>query len=202
MPDWMSEYHRVSAAYEEEFRRNRQLHGTRIRCERGCSECCHQLFQITELEAVEISRGVRSLPPEQAEVLRARADAYLSARKVLTGAPDEPEAWGSLPPPGSRLACPALDEGACAIYPHRPLICRKFGIPLWNPDRPGRVYACALNFREGDEIADGQLIQIQTALHVDWKGVQAAYSRAGQWRDPDALTVARAIVEDFSERVS
>jgi hypothetical protein len=74
-------------------------------------------------------------------------------------------------------------------------------MPLWNPDRPGRVHACELNFKAGEEIEDGQLIQIQTGLHGQWKALQAEYNQRGGCRDAKAITVARAILEDFSEWV-
>ncbi|MEZ5398064.1 MAG: hypothetical protein R2729_00260 [Bryobacteraceae bacterium] len=152
------------------------------------------MFQITEIEAAAVSVAVREMPEERAARLRARARVYREQRARMTGAE---ETWGSLPPEGSRLACPALEDGACAIYEHRPLICRKFGIPLWNPDRPGRVYACELNFRPGDAIEDGALIQIQTGLHERAKQLQRDYNEAGGYRDAEPLNVARAMVEDF-----
>ncbi|MCS7026508.1 MAG: YkgJ family cysteine cluster protein [Bryobacteraceae bacterium] len=186
-------------AVEEEFERNRRLHGERIHCRAGCSDCCHQLFQITEIEAAWISQGVKSLPEEKRSQLQARASSYLQERAKLVAVNGEPEAWGALPPPGTRLACPALEEGKCAIYEYRPLICRKFGIPLYNPDKPGRVFACELNFRPGEAIEDGQLVQIQTAIHQQWKQVQADYNEAGLRRDERPITVARALLEDFAE---
>ena len=192
-------YQEICSRVAEEFRRNRNLHGDRIQCRPGCSDCCHQLFQITEIEAAEVSRAVNEMPAAQRVSLREKAAVYLEDRKHLVSDQGEPEAWGSLPPPGTRLACPALDEdGVCTIYEHRPLICRKFGIPLWNPDRPGRVYACELNFQPGEEIVDPELIQIQTSIHQDWKQAQADYNNAGGRRDPDPITVARALIEDFS----
>ena len=191
----IGQYRNICNAYAEEFARNRRLHPGRIQCRAGCSDCCHQLFQITEIEAVEVSRGVGLLPEEARQRLQAKARVYLTERASIRV---EPAAWGSLPPPGARLACPALEGGVCSIYEHRPLICRKFGIPLWNPDKPGRVYACELNFREGEEIVDGQLIQIQTELHRQWKTVQADYNARGGRRVESPLTVARAIMEDFT----
>jgi len=192
-------YRIICSRVEEEFRRNRMLHGERILCRAGCADCCHQLFQITEIEAAEISKAVKQMQADKRDGLREKAVLYLSHRRQLVSMQGEPEAWGSLPPPGTRLACPALTEdGTCSIYEHRPLICRKFGIPLWNPDRPGRVYACELNFRPGEEIDDPDLIQIQTAIHQDWKQVQADYNQAGGRRDPEPITVARALIEDFS----
>lgn len=192
-------FERICNRIDEEFSRNRRLHGERIGCRRGCSDCCHQLFQITEIEAAVISKAVRGLPGEEFERLRARSAAYLEARTELAASKGVTEAWGSLPPPGSRLACPALrEDGGCGIYEARPLICRKFGIPLWNPDRPGRVHACELNFRPGEAIEDPDLIQIQTGLHEEVKAMQAEWNRRGLPRVAEPLTVARAVVEDFS----
>lgn len=193
-----SNFRQISALWEEEFARNRRLHGHRIQCRPGCSDCCSQLFQITEIEAAEVSRGVRELPEPQRRRLEDRARAYRAERAGIVSRQGEPEAWGSLPPPGARLPCPALEGGVCVIYAHRPLICRRFGIPLWNPDRPGRVYACELNFRDGEEIEDPQLIRIHTDLHQRWKRAQEQYNEAGGFRDREPITVARAILEDFS----
>jgi Fe-S-cluster containining protein len=195
-------YSAISNEVEEEFARNRRLHGGRIQCRPGCTDCCHQLFQITEIEAASISRAVTTLPGDLQARLRERAREYLTRRTQLVAATGEPEAWGSLPPPGTRLLCPALEDGACQIYASRPLICRKFGMPLFNPDRPGRVFACELNFREGDEIEDAQLIQIQTGIHQRWKQLQGAYNAMGLPRETEPISVARAIVEDFSALVS
>lgn len=192
-------YRKICTGWAEEFSRNRRLHGDRIQCRLGCSDCCSQLFQITEIEAAEVSRGVRALPPALRHELEARAHTYTEERVRLVSSQGEPEAWGNLPPPGTRLPCPALRDGACSIYEHRPLICRRFGVPLWNPDRPGRVYACELNFRDGEEIVDPQLIQIHTGLHEQWKDAQREYNENGGWRDPEPITVARAILEDFSD---
>jgi Fe-S-cluster containining protein len=195
---WLDAWKSACAEVDAEFERNRRLHGDRIHCRAGCSDCCHQLFQITEMEAAAISAGVAKMPAETRERLRDRAAAYLDRRRALVAGIGEQEAWGQLPPPGARLPCPALDDGACALYEHRPLICRKYGIPLWNPDRPGRVYACSLNFGDGDEIVDPDLITIQTGIHTRWKQAQALYNQRGGLRDPHPITVARAIVEDFS----
>ena len=189
-------YPDLLADWDDEFARNRRLHGERIHCRAGCSDCCGQLFQITEPEAAMVWHGIAELPPETAGRIRARARQYMGDREDLVRRNGEPsEAWGSLPPPGSRLACPALEDGVCQIYSHRPLICRKFGVPLWNPDRPGRVYACELNFREGEAIEDPDLIQIQTGLHTRWKRVQSEYNERGGERDSKPITIARAILE-------
>ena len=190
-------FQRICNAIGEEFARNRALHGARIRCGPGCTDCCSQLFQITEIEAAVLSAGVRTLPETQQKKLWERAAAYSEARARLVAVKGEQEAWGGLPPEGTRLACPALEDGVCTVYEWRPFICRKYGMPLWNPDKPKNVFACERNFRAGEEIEDGRLIQIQTGLHEAQKAAQREWDREGCVRDSRPLTVARAIVEDL-----
>jgi Fe-S-cluster containining protein len=196
----MSEYDdylRVAGEWEVEFVRNRARHGERIHCRKGCCDCCSQLFQITEIEAAYISRGVKLLPENRQTELKKRAQEYQKQREKLLESRSIPDAWGTLPPPGLRLPCPALEDGACSIYEHRPLICRKYGIPLYNPRKPDRIFACELNFQPGEEIQDNQLVQIQTELFNHWAEVQRDYNARGGIRDLKPLTVARAILEDL-----
>lgn len=190
-------YLKIAAEWEAEFARNKKVYGETIHCRKGCSDCCSQMFQITELEAAYISRAVKDLPPDLLQRLVERAREYLPRRDKLLESRNVPDAWGNLPPPGLRLPCPALEDGACQIYSHRPLICRKYGVPLYNPSKPDRIFACELNFQPGEEIEATELVQIQTGIHDRWAGVNAEYNRRGGRRDPKPLTVARAILEDF-----
>lgn len=190
---------RIAAAWEAEFDRNKRLHGAKIQCRRGCTDCCHHLFQITELEAAFISHAVKSLPSDKRLAMEERSHRYTEDREKLLTERQVPDAWGSLPPLGLRLACPALEDGVCQIYEHRPLICRKYGMPLYNPRKPDRVFACELNFQPGEEILDSQLVQINTDLYDDAVEVQTEYDRQGGRRDAKPLNVARAILEDFEE---
>ncbi|MGH9395265.1 MAG: YkgJ family cysteine cluster protein [Terriglobia bacterium] len=192
-----SEYLRVAAEWEAEFARNRKRYGDAIHCRRGCSDCCSQMFQITEVEAAYISAAVKALPEERMVEMRTRARAYIEQRQELLASRNVPDAWGALPPPGLRLPCPALVDGACSIYEHRPMICRKYGIPLYSPQKPDRIFACELNFKPGEEIKDPELVQIHTGLYGRWAAVQADYNQRGGRRDAKPLTVARAILEDF-----
>ncbi|MGH9345289.1 MAG: YkgJ family cysteine cluster protein [Terriglobia bacterium] len=191
------EYLRVAGEWNAEFARSRELHGDKIHCGKGCCDCCSQMFQITEVEAAYISSAIKKLPQSRQSELRARAREYLTQREKLLASRNVPDAWGSLPPPGLRLPCPALEGGACSIYDHRPMICRKYGIPLYSPQKPDRIFACELNFKPGEEIMDSDLVQIHAKLYDRWAGVQAGYNEQGGRRDPKPLTVARAILEDF-----
>jgi Fe-S-cluster containining protein len=175
-------YREIVAEVDAEFRRNRTLHGNRIQCRSGCSECCHQLFRITEIDADHIANALAAMASADREALRDRARTYLDALQQLP--PESPR----------RLGCPALVDGVCTIYESRPLICRKFGMPLYNPEKPDRIFACELNFRSGEEIHDPDLIQIQTRIHNNWKQLQADYLTSRGASEAGRLNVAAAIL--------
>lgn len=191
----LNQLQRVCAQADAEFARAAAVHGSRIRCGRGCSDCCSQVFQITEVEAARIHEHVQTLPAAEREALQAKAREYISARAELF---DHAEQWGSPMPQGAGLPCPALGgEGECTIYAARPIICRKFGVPIFNPDNPGRVSACELNFKAGDAIEDAGLVANQTALYRAQQQLQSAWNEQGGGRDDAPISIARAIIEDF-----
>ncbi len=191
----------VAREVDHEFTRARRLHGNRIHCRQGCTDCCHHIFQISEVEAAYVSTGFRGLPDQQREKLSQNAKAHLRARDSIMQEHGYIEAWGNLPRPETRLACPALVDGLCSIYEFRPLICRKFGGPLHHPDKPGRIFACELNFSPGETIEDSKLVQIQTRTAGRWSGLQRDYDRAGGRRHELPITVAHAILHDFQDHL-
>src|SRR5271166_3833450 len=91
---------RIASAWEAEFGRNQRLHGATIKCRRGCTDCCHHLFQITELEAAFISQALKGMPSEKRLPMEQRAEQYIKDREKLLADRQVPDAWGSLPPVG------------------------------------------------------------------------------------------------------
>jgi Fe-S-cluster containining protein len=183
----------LCARADAEFERGRGVHGERIKCAAGCSSCCSQIFQITEVEAARISQHVANLPEAQRSALVARAKENLRKRAWLF---NNSEKWGDALS-GGGVPCPALtDDGACGMYDARPVMCRKFGVPIYNPDKPDHVMACELNFEPGEAIEDGALVDNQTNLYRAQQQLQADWNNAGGGRDDQPWCIARAIVED------
>lgn len=124
---------------EQWFQRARaSLPGT-LSCRKGCSRCCIGPFAITILDADEIQQGLATLPePVRHDIVeraRAQATEFSSAFPRLKNSPfldDWPDAERDrLAEQFSDRPCPALDpEGACRVYPFRPLACRTMGIPV------------------------------------------------------------------------
>ncbi|MBX3459054.1 MAG: YkgJ family cysteine cluster protein [Planctomycetes bacterium] len=186
----------VCAQADAEFERGRRVHGARILCAAGCSSCCSQIFQITEVEAARISQHVATLPEAERAALQARARENLRRRNWLF---NDNERWGDSLASGGN-PCPALtSKGACGMYDARPIMCRKFGVPIFNPDKPASVMACELNFKPGDEIEDAELVEQQTALYRAQQDLQADWNGMRGGRDDKPWSIARAIVEDATK---
>ena len=125
-------------------------HPASLQCRPGCSECCHQTFRVSELEGEMLARGLAATDPAKRAAIVARALAYQADQ---------------------RLPCPVLDgEGCCGLYEHRPRICRKYGVPLWHPDRPHELRTCRLNFTEGapPDLDVDALVEAQAEWASDW----------------------------------
>lgn len=194
---------------ENEFDRVRNMFLDRMQCRKGCSSCCHQLFAISTVEAAYISRAVSELSPNERDQMRQRARQYL---KELLGPdfrdgqnPEDPDLeehsravrealrkQAGL----NHIPCPALIDDACAIYDHRPVMARKFGIPLWNPNKPNELQACELNFKPGEVIEGENLVEPQIVLEYRW--LEFKQSVQDELSLPELVaTVASAVVFDY-----
>ncbi len=155
--------------------------------------CCSQMFTISFLEVAAIREAVAAMLGLERRRLQASAPSYLEGAREL-GIVDELDGEPSVSPrPGLRLPCPALQDDACSIYAARPIICRKWGIPVFDPSKPDRLHACELNFQEGESVDAGGIIDRQSVLLEAWVEVK---ERAAAELQPSRLrwTIAEAIL--------
>ena len=98
------------------------------------------------------------------------------------------------------IPCPALVDDACIIYDHRPIIARKWGIPIWNPRKPDVLQACELNFEAGEAIVGDGLVEPQVELEYRWLMFK---EKVGEDLDlPDVVaTVASAVIFDYEREL-
>lgn len=125
-------------------------HRAAINCRPGCGECCHQTFRVSQVEGALLSEGLALLSQSQRREVVARARAYR---------------------PDQGLPCPLLtDDQRCSMYQHRPRICRKYGVPLWHPDRPHELRTCRLNVVDGEQFAaDAEAwVETQASWAMAW----------------------------------
>ncbi len=101
-----------------------------LACRAGCSACCQVSLSVSPVEAAAVARLFATLPREARERARARALVPIEAVPVV--------------PLAER--CVMLEEdGTCAVYAARPLVCRTQGLPLRYP--AGLVPAAAVRAR-------------------------------------------------------
>ena len=206
----------ITDLIQAEFDRNMDIYSDKIQCRRGCSKCCSQIFRITALDGWIIAQHVKSLPEPRRRELQQKAREYLShlpdskgdnelssdesAMNVTNSNHPGSSSHPSLKKEGSNsasdgtaefhgLPCPALGaEGECTIYEARPVICRRFGMPIYDYKNPSNVHACELNFKDGDEITDVLLVLNQTAIGKKWDELKAEFGEG-------ATTIAEAIAQ-------
>jgi Fe-S-cluster containining protein len=173
---------------QQEFNRNIQKYGDKIKCRKGCSQCCSQIFRITRFDAFVLKDHINKLPENIKISLRKKANVYIEnlQREDLDGdyfrKPD--------------FACPALnDEGACLIYEARPVICRRFGPPVFDYKKPNTLFACELNFANGEEISDDKLIPNQTKIGIAWDELKTEFNTRFNLDEHASTTIAEAILE-------
>ncbi len=132
-----------------------ERYAAHVRCGPGCSDCCHQTFRVSAVEGQLLREGLATLPPSVRQDIEARA-----------------RAWR----PDANEPCPVLGaDGRCRLYDYRPRICRKYGIPLWHPDRPHEVRCCPLNFQGQADIDSGLILDPQAGWAADWIELRAEF---------------------------
>lgn len=148
-----------------------------VRCQVGCADCCHALFDLSLIEALYINHQFQqkwsgiSKGRLLEKANRVDRDTYRIKRQAfrdLQAGKSEREVLESVA--SQRVRCAMLnDEDRCDIYAFRPITCRLYGIPTSirgeghtcgrSGFEPGRPYP-TVNL---DEL-NRQLLQISTQL--------------------------------------
>jgi Fe-S-cluster containining protein len=140
----------VDAAFADAARRS----GEWLLCKPGCSQCCHGVFAINQLDAARLKAGLAELTrsePDRATRVRQRAAESLQRLRphfpgdpgtgILHEGADADERFSDF---ANDEPCPALDPatGTCDMYSARPMTCRVFGPPLRSEDGLGVCELC------------------------------------------------------------
>lgn len=184
----VSKYTDLKHLIHSEFDRNILKYGDKIKCRKGCSQCCSQIFRITGFDADIIKEHINTLPAEKKKTLKLKATEYIS---VISKVNSEIEKNIN----DEKLPCPALnEEGECLIYEARPVICRRFGPPVYDYKNPEKLFACELNFGDGEEICDDVLIPNQTIIGKKWDELKTEFNKENNLNEIASTTIAEAIL--------
>lgn len=168
----------------------------RVRCARGCHECCASgFFDITLLDALHIRESVKKLQPhirkkvvdranEQLDLLEKKG-AFSRKNPLLRSGKD----IDAISRRSAKMRCPALDDnGACLIYDHRPHICRIFGPTVRGKRRAVHLEGCGYFSRDLPE----EDFPILSNYRDEDILLKAMFTKAGRKRKRDVDTIIPA----------
>ena len=166
----------VNAALADAFQKSSKW----LACKPGCSQCCHGVFAINQLDAIRLRKGLAELEtqdPERAARIRKRVlDTVARLSEDYPGDPvsgildedDTDEAAKRWDDFANAEPCPVLDPatGTCELYEYRPVICRTFGPALKSDGDLGHCELCFVGATEEEVIA--------AEMHPDPDNLEAA----------------------------
>ncbi|MDD2320574.1 MAG: YkgJ family cysteine cluster protein [Geobacteraceae bacterium] len=111
--------------------------GDNIQCRKGCDSCCRH-FSIFWVEAVSMAHVLAEMPSERFRSLRQKAQSF-----------------------AEHDVCPLLEDGVCALYSARPIICRTHGLPILTRNGTAQLIDfCPQNFVQAETISGKWVIDL------------------------------------------
>ncbi len=144
---------------------------TSITCRPGCTGCCQQHLTVLPIEAAALREYVARLDAPTRARLRRQAQAVREQETAQVPAV----------PAGP---CPALVDGACAVYAARPVLCRTHGFPLLylDEDDPtgGILDVCPLNFTDDAATITHRDVFDMTVVNIRLVAASLAFDPNGE----------------------
>ncbi len=204
--EYFKKYEALVASADTAFARVDEACSGCVTCKQGCSDCCHALFDLTLIEAIYLNHHFKQLPPEIKNRVYLQADKadrkMVVAKKKAFRLEEKGESRESiLKMVGhERIRCPFLgDDDRCAMYEHRPITCRLYGIPQ---EINGKAHVCQLSgFTGGTQYPTVKVERIQDALvilsHALVKDCSSQYDKLATVFVPVSSAVLTVYDEDY-----
>jgi Fe-S-cluster containining protein len=170
--EFYKKYEAIIGEADQVFNTVRARYSENVRCEKGCSDCCHALFDLTLVEAMRVNAAFneRFKGKDRTRVLK-RADeadrlVHRLKRDAFKAVKDGKNAQDILLEMAKvRVRCPLLDDdGLCEMYDARPVTCRIYGVPT---AIGGEAHTCGKSaFEKGKPYPTVYLDRIQDRLYA------------------------------------
>lgn len=203
--EYFEKYEAVVAEVDAVFKTFESEMGDLVKCGKGCSDCCHALFDITLPEAIYINKKFNEkFSGMERSTIMQRADQadrqiHKLKRRVYKASQEGRSASEILMEVSkARVRCPMLgDDDLCSIYENRPITCRLYGVPT---SIGGEAHTCnQAGFKGGEkyptvnmDIVIDKLIAIGKDIQ---KGINSRYNELGDM----LLPLSMALVTDYDE---
>jgi len=131
--DLFQSYELLADKAEAAFQKMQKEHGSCMKCEPHCADCCHAVFGLFLIEAGYLREQFDRLADEEkgAALLRCeRAEKSLERLQNMLKTHEGDPQMQAYVMSRERIPCPLLNEQQdCILYAHRPITCRVYGIP-------------------------------------------------------------------------
>jgi len=186
------------------FANIRSKYASEMQCGKGCTACCHGLFDISLTDAVHVARGFEKLSDDVKKHVELRA-AELHRNVVDASDGSVPTLFAEDDPRIDRIVdgansppCPLLGEsGECLIYEDRPMSCRLEGVPMVDV-RDGLFGDwCELNFEDGFPDAARQDFELDyDRINAREESESAAVASRAGLDNPRAITFIPSVIAE------
>ena len=201
-----AQYEKLRGLVDQAFAQVASRHADCMSCHKGCSDCCHALFDLSLVEAMYINRAFQQkfgYGPQRSAILD-RANAidrqlarvkknlyrdYKESRDTETVLHEAAEL---------RMPCPLLgSDNKCILYEARPITCRAYGVPT---SIAGSGHVCGLaGFDQGGQYPTLKLDSVHTALNnLSIAIEQAVHSRFDKLHEV-FMPVSMALLTSFDD---
>jgi len=131
--DLFQSYELLADKAEAAFQGMQKEHGSCIKCEPRCSDCCHAVFGLFLIEAGYLKEQFDKLSDEEKRAALSRCEQAEKSlerlQNMLQAHEGDPQMQAYIMS-RERIPCPLLNEHQeCILYLHRPITCRVYGIP-------------------------------------------------------------------------
>ncbi len=131
-------YEALAAEADALFTRVHDAYPQCVTCARGCSDCCHALFDLSLVEAMYLNRAfiaAYDYGRERSDILERAAETdrrTTRLKREMYRASREGKSPEEIMEDAARLRvrCPLLGtDESCLLYGQRPVTCRLYGVP-------------------------------------------------------------------------
>lgn len=202
---FFKKYEALVGLADKAFERVKDQNVEFVKCESGCSDCCHALFDLTLIEAIYINHHFKdTFTEKEKKIILDRANSAdrktykvkRQAHKALENGENEVKILADVG--AERVRCPLLSrEDLCELYKYRPITCRVYGVPT---AIQGMSHTCGKSgFVEGGEYATVSMDTIYKKLY-EISVELVAYIQSKHVKMADILVpVSMALLTDYDD---
>ncbi|MFV0348687.1 MAG: YkgJ family cysteine cluster protein [Halodesulfovibrio sp.] len=169
--DIFDRYEALVAEVDTVFAKVAEQHPECVTCEKGCSDCCHALFDLSLVEAMYLNRSFKQSFGDgeaRSSIITRANEADRKSYKIKRQAYRDSQAGIDTQTilenmARERMRCPLLGTtDTCELYQHRPITCRLYGIPT---AIGGKAHTCGkAGFEKGKPYPTVHMDKIQDRL--------------------------------------